>query len=189
MHDVHDDPRRAAAEAFCRQLEKLDRGERAILKRNAGNTLAEARNAAWFYRELPDEGWKQPELYFLVATLYGHNPRTGRGNFGDAMRRLKQRCDTETTERRFRVLLDADFDREDGMPAGGELAFRLRQLVRLTASHEVGMDWPQLLLDLSDWGRPGKRVQKAWAKSFYAPELPEETETDMVNEEGAVHAR
>lgn len=174
--DVNHD-RLTAGREFFERLDKLERGERAMLKRNAGNTLAEARGVAWFYRLLDGEGWSRPELYFLVATLYGYNARTINGNFGHTMRMLKQKADSDSIERRFRILLDAEFDMVDGKPAGGELAFRLRQLVRLTAAHEVGIDWPQLLMDLCAWSHPNKPVRKAWARSFYAPELPDATDT------------
>jgi CRISPR type I-E-associated protein CasB/Cse2 len=83
--------------------------------------------------------------------------------------------------RRFHILLDSKFDRicdplnesaarQDG---GGELAFRLRQMVKVLASKEIGVDWAQLLVDLPQWSHPEKRIQKAWARSFFsAPSSP-----------------
>jgi len=161
-----------AARAFVERVTARKRGELAVLKRNAGNTLAEAHGAAWFYQLLDDEGWRNPEIHFLVATLIGWNTKTAStGNLGHTMAVLKARASAESIERRFRILLDADFDRQEGgKPGGGEMAFRLRQLVKLAASKEVGVDWARLLVDLCDWQSPAKKVQRAWAKAFYAPD-------------------
>ena len=69
-------------------------------------------------------------------------------------------------ERRLVSLLDATFDEE----GGGEMAFRLRQAVKyaLSQNDRLTIDWPRLLQDMLDWNWPNKRVQKQWARSFYA---------------------
>jgi CRISPR system Cascade subunit CasB len=162
-----------AARAFAAEvtdLRETDRGKFAILKRNTGNTLAEARGIAWFYRLLNKYAHRRDEeIYFLVATLIGHNKRTETGNFGASMKQLADKSSNrEAVERRFAVLLDAGFDRVNGQKAGSELAFRLRQMVKLADSKEVGVDWAQLLIDLRQWNHPDKFVQKRWAASFYA---------------------
>ena len=69
------------------------------------------------------------------------------------------------------TLIDSDLDLIDGhKPGGGELAYRLRQTVKLANGHEVGVDWLQLLKDLERWQYPEKRVQKAWARSYFGHE-------------------
>lgn len=160
-----------AARAFVRRVKELERGELAMLKRNAGNTLAQSRGVTWFYRLLDQEARGiDVEIYFLIATLMGLNKLETSGDFGRSMARLKSVTESDSVERRFRILLDAEFDRLEGYrPGGGELAFRLRQLVKLAATKEVGIDWAQLLCDLRRWNDPQKRVQKCWAQSFYAP--------------------
>lgn len=165
------DPRLAPASAFVQRVRGLDRGELAALKRNAGNTLAQARSAAWFYRLLDDDARRHDtEIFFLVATLIGLNKFNAGGDFGSSMKRLASVMSRDAVDRRFRILLDAQFDLVEGYrPGGGELAYRLRQMVKLAAAKEVGVDWPQLLLDLRNWNRPDKRVQRKWAESFYAP--------------------
>src|SRR5436309_2408862 len=66
--------------AFVERVEALARGQRACLKRNAGNTLGEARRAKWFYYLLEGQqrGWNE-EIHFLVATLMGLDPHRARG--------------------------------------------------------------------------------------------------------------
>lgn len=178
-----EDPRLERAREFVEEVQKLkekDRGRFASLKRNAGNTLTESRNAVWFYGLLNRfAGERDPEIYFLVATLIPLNKETLRGDFGESLRRLEKETGAPTLEKRFGVLLDADFTRSGGNAEGGELAFRLRQTTKLLASKGVGVNWPQLLLDLLDWDKVGKRVQKRWAKGFYRSEgleLPPEAE-------------
>jgi CRISPR system Cascade subunit CasB len=164
-------PRLAAASVFVQRVRALDRGELATLKRNAGNTLAQARGVAWFYRLLDDDARRRDtEIFFLVATLIGLNKFNAGGDFGASMRQLAASHGEDSVKRRFGILLDSQFDLVDGYrPTGGELAYRLRQMVKLAAAKEVGVSWPQLLLDLRQWTRPDKRVQRKWAESFYAP--------------------
>ena len=173
------DLRMDAAREFIARVRGLDRGELAALKRNAGNTLGEARGVPWFYRLLDEDGRRNPEIPFLVATLLGLNKHSASGDFGQSMHLLSFQHGAEAVDRRFRILLDSEFELVDGWkPAGGELAYRLRQMVKLAASREVGLDWAQLLLDLRRWNMPGKPVQRRWAESFYAPRHREPSATD-----------
>lgn len=175
-----------AEREFVARVQALDRGRQAMLKRNAGNTIAQSRGIRWFYSLLKsDQFGRDEEVFFLVATLLAQDRRAleGRrpfsGGFGQTMRQLADRSNADGVERRFRILLDAEFDLEEAYkPAGGELAFRMRQLVKLAGAKEVGVDWPQLLYDLRRWRAPGKRVQKQWAQSFYAPAVEAPTTTN-----------
>ena len=157
-------------EIFLDKLASLDRGELAVLRRNASCTLAEARNAAGlFYRLLPPGvSERDEEIYFLVATLYGLNKHKSKDDFGATMRTVKIKTGREGIDRRMAILLDSEFDLIDGFRSGGgEMAYRLRQCVKLASGHEVGVDWGALLRDLLQWSRPGKRVRKQWARSYY----------------------
>jgi len=177
-----------AARLFLDRLERLSRGERALLKRNAGQTIASSRNAVGlFYRILPKVSADQEEFYFLVATLYGFNQRGHAGNLGATMRDLKQvrdrkrygrapdtgvstpeRKDRNPIDRRMAILLDAEFDLVDGRyPGGGEMAYRLWQCVKLADSAEVGVNWLTLLQDLPWWSHPNRRVRKQWARAYF----------------------
>jgi len=186
-----EDPMLGPARAFVARVQALDRAELASLKRNAGRTLGEARGAHWFYRLLDDHGWRDPEIHFLVATLVGLNQPPFAGDFGKTMRCLAARQadgrDLQTTPaaRRFAILLDAEFERVDRHWGGGELAWRLRQTVRLAASHEVGVDWPQLLVDLRQWQRPGRPVRRRWAESFYASPNPNPGQHTTIHKEAS----
>jgi CRISPR type I-E-associated protein CasB/Cse2 len=154
----------SAAQGFVERVQALGRGELAALKRNAGNTMAEARGVPWFPRLMRTEDeWANSEICFLVATLIGLNKHGFTGDLGRSAKRLAALRSAESVDRRFRIVLDSDFSRD-----GGQLPYRLRQVVKLLASSDVGVDWAQLLVDLRQWNWSGKPVQQRWARSFYS---------------------
>lgn len=170
----------AAAGAFLGELREIqahDRGRMAALKRNAGEMLF-GRGTSWFYSLLTTpEQRKYREVFYLIATLFDFNRLPGRrGSFGATLRSLAQAMNREPSKfRRFHILLDAEFDRvhdpdlveSPWAEGGGELAFRLRQMVQLLAAKNIGVDWAELITDLCDWSRPDRRVQKKWARDFF----------------------
>ena len=167
------------ASKFVKRLETLrevDRGKIAALRRNAGNTLGQARGVAWIEGWLDGAPREHDEQFFLVATLFDLNREHARTeDFGASMKRVSESA-SDSFERRFLTLLDAEYDlMEDALDGakkgGGEVAYRLRAMTRLAASKNVGIHWPILLADLCCWEMPGKPVQKKWARNFYAPQL------------------
>lgn len=66
---------------------------------------------------------------------------------------------------RFRTLLDAELE-VDGT---GELAYRLRGLVRMCVMADIPIDAIQLAYDLRGWRAESHYVQERWAKAFYSP--------------------
>lgn len=154
---------------FIERLTGLSQGELAQLKRSAGKPVALSRGAiGTFYRILPRPvPRRDEEIYFVVATLFGLNKYKKTGNFGLSMKEVKRKSGSDGTDRRFTVLLDSELDERSGQHFGGELAYRLRQCVKLTASKEVGIDWVQLLDDLLSWSYPEKWVQKQWARTYF----------------------
>ncbi|MBL7161460.1 MAG: type I-E CRISPR-associated protein Cse2/CasB [Anaerolineales bacterium] len=145
---------------FIATLEKLDPGERARLKRNAGKRLDEARSLGLFYRILPYGVPRyQEEMYFLVATLYPLAEGCGEKIFGASMRRARDSQNEKGLNRRMEVLLDTD---------ERQLPFRLRQAVRYLYSKRVPVNWPCLLRDLLQWNAPKRYIQQAWARAYFA---------------------
>ncbi len=115
--------------------------------------------------------------WFLVAALAALIPRQGRTrganvdaarSLGESLRRLaaseergrKSRPDRPPPlERRFVALLDAD-------PA--EIHVHLRALVPRCLRAGVDVDLVRLLRDLAGWSDPTRRVQRRWARDFWA---------------------
>ncbi len=155
----------AQAEKFIAALEALSAGDRAKLKRNAGKTLAQSRGVhAVFYKALPFDAGKfqrERDAFFLVATLHPLAEAANTKSLANAMRiaRSKKQVNEDGFDRRFESLLNANLE---------QLPFRLRQIVRLLKSADVGIDWPQLLVDIQDWTQTSRFVQENWARDYYA---------------------
>lgn len=145
---------------FMDRLEGLGPGERAKLRRNAGRSLAESRyTLGLFYRLAPrDLAGYDRDTYFLVATLYPLADAGGTGNLGAALARARTDDSGKGLDRRVEVLLDSD---------RSQLAFRLRQAIRLLKGRGVKIDWIQLLADLLEWNLPSRSVQEQWARSYF----------------------
>jgi CRISPR type I-E-associated protein CasB/Cse2 len=157
------DEKQSPINEFIDRLSQLEAGDRARLKRNAGNTLEQSRGVhALFFRLLPygvprsHEKW-----YFLVATLYPLADSSSQGNIGHAIRHARANHPEREKgyDRRFEVLLDAD---------DSQLPFRLRQIVRLIKQAEIPVNWSQLLQDLTRWNHVNRFVQERWARAYYA---------------------
>lgn len=82
---------------------------------------------------------------------------------------------------RFRTLLDAELE-VDGT---GELAYRLRGLVRMLVAGDVPIDVIQLAWDLRQWRAESRWVQERWAKAFYAPAWKEQAGTPSAEDNEA----
>jgi CRISPR system Cascade subunit CasB len=147
--------------AFIERLGRLDPGDRARLKRSAGKALAESRDAlGLFYSILPYGVLEDKEkLYFLTATLYPLADSGGQGDLGEALRRAKLKKNLKGLDRRVEILLDADEI---------QLPFRLRQAIQFLRSNRVRVNWFRLLDDLLYWNHPERRVQRRWARSYFA---------------------
>ena len=183
---------RAFTEAV-RAWQTDQKGRLAILRRNAGEPIAGAHGVSWIYSLLNRFERLGDEPLFLTATLlafdrpYLEGRGSFTGSFGRTMAVLKAQpgASEESLERRFAILLDADFDPRGGT---GELPFRLRQTVKLVLSKEGCIDWPRLLSDLRQWNHADKYVQKRWAKDFYTTFAAEETAATPAPTQGETNA-
>lgn len=170
---------RTAEVEFLDRIEKLDAGKLAMLRRGCGERDPVEGRCPWLVSLI--HGAASESTAFLVASLLAQyrtaDVRAGRhrsnGNFGTTWRWAIAGNDSKSIERRFHVLLDADYDPWSG---DGDLPHRLRQMVRYAASRGVGIEWPVMLTDLKFWNHPEKRVQKRWARSFFSAESREDTE-------------
>lgn len=173
--DANEKPQLKPSEEFVNNLKTLKRADLAVLKRNAGHTVAESRGAmGLFYRVLPQKmvGSMSEDIYFLVATLYPLNRQDHDGDFGATMRAVKtlrgKTKENDSMDRRMNALLDSEFESVSGAPsAGGEMTYRLRQAVKLAAAAGIGINWQKLVEDLSFWSYPDRRARKRWARSYY----------------------
>lgn len=116
------------------------------------------------------------DVYYLVAGLFATHPanwstdldRLWRTNFGASFRRLRDNGGA-SVERRFVALLNSHPD---------DLPTHLRHAVSLLRANDVRVDWAQLLADLRQWDHPERYVQRAWARSFWAPTQESDTRAE-----------
>jgi len=98
---------------------------------------------------------------YLAAGLWAQVVRQGKGKpmlFPDAMRRVRDKQKSDSIEKRFATLLDADPD---------ELRWRLRSALTLVASQGIALAWPDLLDDMLKWHYSNRPVQTQWAHHFW----------------------
>jgi len=104
---------------------------------------------------------------YIVAALFASHPLNWRqdndahpsSNFGASFAVLRGRMtSSEGPERRFTALLGAHRD---------DLEHHLRSAVSLLKSHDVPVDWEQLLRDIRWWGGDARRVERSWASAYW----------------------
>lgn len=181
-------------QAFIEWIEGLDSGQLAALRRGCGERDPVEGRCPWIHAGI--RGAATEPVAFLTASLLAQYStakiRVGAHrlnavkegdagmNFADTWKRATAGTDSDSIKRRFHILLDSEFDPKSGE---GDLPYRLRQMVRYAASKGVGVAWTQLLTDLKFWNHPEKRVQKRWARRYFANEpREEEATTDLEGE-------
>jgi len=155
---------------FIEYLQRLvdDRAALAHLRRGLGQPPGT--EPQMFPYVAPWIGQNEPrrveQAYYLVAALFAyHTLTTGDGNMGDHFARLRnQQEDATALERRFVGLLAAHPDDLH--------RFHLRQVVSYLKSHDIPVNWTQLLADMRAWGHPTRYVQTEWARAFWAGKQP-----------------
>lgn len=169
---------------FMRNLSQLDDGERARLKRNAGNSVAESHQVSLlFFQKIAPYGiqlWDE-DRYFLLATLYpfdksqrekdkkkgtsyeeDENSETAvsrPSTLGTSFHHARNSQNETGFDRRFARLLDADED---------QLSFQLRQAIMRLTNDWVTINWEQLTKDILNWTHPDRFVQRKWARDYVA---------------------
>ena len=154
---------------FVKNLTRLDAGERARFKRNAGRLPQESsRVLGLFYDKVLPYGvgqWAE-NWYFLVATLYPLEKESSSeiplpSNLGKSLQQIRTEKNGNGLDRRVERLLDAD---------EYQLPFQLRQAVHFLTSNRGRVDWGRLVQDLLYWSDAEHRVQKRWARDYFVPE-------------------
>lgn len=172
------DPRLAR---FVKELNQLDRGQLAKLRRGLGGQESEV---YWLEGLYARTGYGEAKLYQknalqLVAGLFALKPGAREEEQAEADEQAKQETTDEepkkrgpnigklmgqlyllqdqrpSTEQRFLALLDCD---RDG------LGYHMRQVVMLLESEKIRPDWERLTEDLLLWTDKTRRI---WARDFY----------------------
>ena len=165
------------ADALQRLVDREDRATLAALRRGLGKEpglVPETHPFVlhWVPRNIPrhlEDNW------YLVASLFAIHQRNWRvsdeqrfTNLGASFARLSQATDSASIERRFVAILNCDAD---------DLPHHLRAAISLLATHDVPVDFAQLLRDLRWWVAERRTVQRNWARSFWGGQRREESNT------------
>lgn len=157
---------------FVESLEALvareDRGALAALRRGLGKTPGEVSEMhRYVVPWLPEtSNLRLEDPYYLVASLFAWHQRSWRPregdnrltNLGASFARLAREDESDSIEKRFVALLDSHRD---------DLPDHLRTAVGLLRSHEIPIDWAQLLRDIKGWSWESRSVQRQWARAFW----------------------
>jgi CRISPR system Cascade subunit CasB len=155
--------------SLLRLAAQEDRAALAALRRGLGRapgTVAEMYPYVEPYLGAESTRARSDAAYVVAALFASHplnwhrdddDPRSS--NFGASFARLRARmASSEGAERRFTALLGAHRE---------ELEHHLRSAVSLLKSHDVPVDWEQLLRDIRWWGGDARRVERTWASAYW----------------------
>lgn len=147
---------------WLEQLGQENRKVRAVLRRSLAQAPGEHVPAFPYvepFLSSDTTAWRR-QMHYLVAGLWASHWREGRTSaplsIGHACRNHWQQSESNSTERRFIALLDADSQ---------QLPHRLRQMVSLLK--EYPLDFDALLTGLVYWNNERKTTQNRWARDFY----------------------
>jgi CRISPR system Cascade subunit CasB len=161
----------AAEQRFIRHLEGLrdddNRAALAQLRRGLGKDVGGAvERDKWVFRCPGGVPIEIEDNCGLIASLFalwhqGSNSRlqSTAKNLGGSFRALHQGTGSESVEKRFVSLVNADRN---------DLKDHLRHAVSLLKAKGIPIDWGQLLRDLRKWDRAERTVQRNWSRDFWA---------------------
>lgn len=178
---------------FVRFLESLvqrnDRATLAALRRALGQHPAAAVEAYRFVMPRVADGLSPRErdlderIYLLAAALFSlhqiswptDDSRKSYTNFGASMAQLAAATASAGVEHRMNALLACSFD---------DLPENLRHAVSLLKSKQIPIDWARLTADLRWWSTEDRRVQREWARAFWASIREDAEETKPAEQIG-----
>ncbi len=149
-------------QSIIKRISNLSGGDLAILRRCNHNPLESEK----LFPVLGKLGFLNSPTNSIIACLYAayhgqddlpyFQPKF---NFGEAFQKAYNPEHSKDKDIRFRSLLSTtDWD---------QLAYRLRQAVKLLKSKSVLIDFSILLRDLNSWNSENRWVQREWAKGYY----------------------
>ena len=142
-------------EHLYRLAAREDRAALAELRRSFTAPLAAMPHVVPFLAR--DASERDERALALVGGLFALHPAHAERSLAEALRVLAMTSDSVAL--RFRALLDAEAE---------DLGVHLRHAIALARSHDLAIDYDDLLSTVRFWGDPEKRRQRAWARTFWA---------------------
>jgi len=138
-----------------------NRGALADLRSGLGRAPAESpRLLKHVVPFLGERAHSADRWFYLVGALFGWHPRHEQGrSLAEGLGGLRQKgAISDSAGARFVALIASHPD---------DLPGRLREAIGLLRSNDIGLDWFQLLHDLTQWTHPDGYIQLKWARKFY----------------------
>lgn len=162
---MNNDIKQEKIKQYMENLQRLDNGERAVLKRSLGQTIsnADGRALSAFYKSLPCNIYpNEEEAYFLVgaSVCFWKDASTQTKNFINCLRDIKD--ESGGMDRRLIALLDTDWNVHDSFFTG-----KISRLIRMLKQKGFSPDFAVLLKDLLLWNHPDRLVQRIWARAYF----------------------
>lgn len=149
--------------SFLNYIAGTDKGEQAVLRRNAGTMLEYADTKAYitFYHfyQLTSTSLEKEEQYFCAACLqclWKPEELEKAIPIAAAGKNMEENS-KKTFEKRMADLLDVQWDKD------GYFISKLYRLCRLIKSKGLVVDCEVLLQDLQYWNCDDHRIQRKWA--------------------------
>ena len=155
--------------SFFLKLNGLGTGDRAMLRRAAGEMLKEADGKAItaFYRCLPYgvPQWQEDRWFAVACISCLWDAEAGNGDLFEntVSRMIREESLSASTQHKMEILLDTAWD-EDGYML--TKLVRMIKMIRQKAGRDP-IDCPALLDDLIYWNAENQSVQRKWARAMF----------------------
>lgn len=166
---------------FFERISRLSTGDRAALKRCAGQQLkdADGRAIAVFYRCLPSSVEESnAERWFAAACwrcLWDADATEGERVEKRLGQLIKGGVLSDSMAHRCESLLDTGWDND------GYLLTKLTRILKLLRQNDRSVpDCSALLDDLLYWNNDSQWVQRRWARAIFTPDLSAEKEEETL---------
>lgn len=160
------------------QLDRLNTGERAALKRAAGTLAMNVPALRAFYKAdiCREESWERERYAAMcMACLWNEQERAPVLFMEECLKHMcwKDNELQEAMSKRVEALLETRWDQDD------YLVGKLLNLVRMIkGAGEFQPDFEKLAKDLKRWNYESRSVQRRWLRTIYKDNVNEMTEAE-----------
>lgn len=174
---MNNDVKQEKIRQYMENLQKLNNGERAALKKSLGRPLSNADAGALsaFYKALPHATYpNEEEAYFLVGTsiCFWKDANAQIKSFMNCLRGVKDESDASGgMDRRIIALLDMEWNEQDGY-----FVNKFSRLLRMIKQKGYTPDFGAMLNDLLLWKHHYRLIQRSWARTYFGDNNYQKTE-------------
>lgn len=158
------------ASEFIRRLSELGKGDQVALKRALGETLNESSGkaqAAFFKVYI---GGNEESAFFAATAIcflgIEEDTAKGNGSVGEALRRYKVKEameDSTGLDNKLAAILDVQIGIQEEY-----FASKVSRIMRMLKQKDCIPEYGQLVVDLTNWDKETRYVQRRWAKDYYS---------------------